>query len=236
MGKLFDLDSPIVQVLNKVADLMWLNLLVIFCSLPIFTFGASITAAHYVALKIKRNEEGYVTKDFFKSFKANFKQSTLIWLLAMLVIGILIGDFYIMNNVEEVKVGYWVQVLIMATGILVIFTLMWVFAMQAKFTNTLKATLKNAFALSVLQFPKTIVMVVAYCIPVVACLISMSVFPIAFLFCFSMPVYVSALLYNKTFKGLEEKILERIKAENGETTEEDDEEEKIFNDAPVEED
>ncbi len=236
MGKLFDLDSPIVQVLNKVADLMWLNILVIICSLPIFTLGASLTAAHYVALKIKRGEEGYVSKDFFKSFKANFKQSTLIWLLAMVVIGILIGDFYIMNNVEGVEVGYWVQVLIMATGILVIFTLMWVFAVQAKFTNTLPGTLKNAFALSILQFPKTIVMVVAYCLPVVACLISMGVFPIAFLFCFSMPVYVSTLLYNKTFKGLEEKILERIKAENGEAEEEDDGEEKIFSDAPIEED
>ena len=56
MGKLFDLDSPFVQALGKMADLMWLNLLVIFTSLPIFTFGAAITAEHYVALKIKRSE------------------------------------------------------------------------------------------------------------------------------------------------------------------------------------
>lgn len=232
MGKLFDLDSPFAQALSKMADLMWLNILVMFTSLPIFTFGASITAAHYVALKIKRSEEGYVTKDYFRAFKENFKQSTLIWLLALVVIGVIVGDIYIMANVEGVEVANWIQVAIMAFGILIIFTMMWVFAVQAKFANTLKGTVMNAFKISIWQFPKTILMVVAACVPVAVCFVSMAVFPIVFLFCYTFPVYISVLLYDKVFKKLEEQILERIKAENGETTEEDDEE-KIFSDAPI---
>ena len=122
--------------------------------------------------------------------------------------------------------------LILAAGILLVFTMMWVFALQAKFANTLKTTMKNAFAVSIWQFPKTILMVVASCVPVAVCFVSMSVFPIVFLFCFTFPVYVSVLLYDKTFKKLEDQILERIQAENGETTEEEDEE-KIFSDAPI---
>lgn len=234
MGRFFDLDSPLVQALGKMADLMWLNLLVIFTSLPIFTFGAAITAAHYVALKIRRGEEGYVTKDFFRSFKENFKQSTIIWLLTILVIGVILGDIYIMFYSGGTEIASWIQVLVMAAGILVIFTLMWVFALQAKFSNAIKVTIKNAFAVSVWQFPKTILMVVASCVPVVVCLVSMAAFPIVFMFCFTFPVYVSVLLYDKTFKKLEEQIMERIKAENGETAEEEDEEEKIFSDAPIE--
>lgn len=232
MGKLFDLDSPFVQALNKVADLMWLNILVIFTSLPIFTFGAAITAAHYVALKIKRGEEGYVTKDFFRSFKENFKQSTLIWLIILLVVGVILGDIYIMFYAGVAEIATWMQVLVMAAGILVVFTVMWVFALQAKFSNAVKVTIKNAFAVSIWQFPKTILMVVASCVPVAVCFVSMSVFPIVFLFCFTFPVYVSVLLYDKTFKKLEDQIMERIKAENGETTEEEDEE-KIFSDEPI---
>ena len=234
MGRFFDLDSPIVQALGKMADLMWLNLLVIFTSLPIFTFGAAITAAHYVALKIKRGEEGYVTKDFFRSFKENFKQSTIIWLLTILVIVVILGDIYIMFYSGGTDIASWIQVLVMAAGILVIFILMWVFALQAKFANAIKVTIKNAFAVSIWQFPKTILMVVASCVPVVVCLVSMAAFPIVFMFCFTFPVYVSVLLYDKTFKKLEEQIMERIKAENGETAEEEDEEEKIFSDAPIE--
>lgn len=234
MGRFFDMDSPLVQALGKMADLMWLNLLVIFTSLPIFTFGAAITAAHYVALKIKRGEEGYVTKDYFRSFKENFKQSTIIWLLTILVAGVMLGDMFIMFYSEATEIASWIQVLVMAAGILVIFTLMWVFALQAKFSNAIKVTIKNAFAVSIWQFPKTILMVVASCVPVVVCLVSMAAFPIVFMFCFTFPVYVSVLLYDKTFKKLEDQIMERIKAENGETAEEEDEEEKIFSDAPIE--
>ena len=68
MGKFFDMDSPVMRTLNKVADLMWLNILTLVCCLPVITAGASITAMHYVLLKMVRNEESYITKDFFKSF------------------------------------------------------------------------------------------------------------------------------------------------------------------------
>ena len=144
------------------------------------------------------------------------------------------GDIYIMFYSGGTDIASWIQVLVMAAGILVIFILMWVFALQAKFANAIKVTIKNAFAVSIWQFPKTILMVVASCVPVVVCLVSMAAFPIVFMFCFTFPVYVSVLLYDKTFKKLEEQIMERIKAENGETAEEEDEEEKIFSDAPIE--
>ena len=79
--KFFNLDSPVMQALGKMADLMWLNILTLICCIPVVTAGASLTAMHYMALKIVRNEECYITKGFFKSFKENFKQATLIWLL-----------------------------------------------------------------------------------------------------------------------------------------------------------
>ena len=78
--KIFDLDSPLMNVLNKMADLMWLNILTLICCIPVITAGAALTSMHYVALKIVRNEESYITRSFFKSFKTNFRQATLIWL------------------------------------------------------------------------------------------------------------------------------------------------------------
>ena len=82
--KIFDLDSPLMNVLNKMADLMWLNILTLICCIPIITAGAALTSMHYVALKIVRNEESYITRNFFKSFKTNFRQATVIWLLLLL--------------------------------------------------------------------------------------------------------------------------------------------------------
>lgn len=237
MGKWFDIESPLIQFLNKVADLMWLNILTLLCCIPIITVGASLTSAHYVALKLHRNEEGYITKDFFRSFKMNFKQSTAIWLIIMLVLIVFSADFYIMNNVEEVKIPTALQVVIMAIAILFLFMVLWVFAVQAKFVNTVTKTIKNAFALSVIQIPRTILMVILYVLPYVLCIFSLRLFPIILVLGISVPVYVSAMLYNKMFKRLEDKILERLEGENtaedgGEPLEED----KIFSDKPILED
>lgn len=235
MGKWFDLDSPLIQVLNKVADLMWLNILTMLCCLPIFTAGASLTAAHYVALKMKRNEESYVTREFFKAFKMNFKQSTLIWLLILLVTAVFATDFYIMRK-TDIKIPEILQVIIMAAAILFLFMVIWVFPVQAKFVNSLPKTIKNAFALSVIQLPKTILMVIVYALPWLLVYLSLRVFPLFFVFGISAPVFVSALLYNKMFKKLEDKILERIaeeESEEGGGDSEAEDDEKIFSDKPM---
>ena len=69
MGRFFNLDSPVMVALTKMADLIIVNLLAFFCCLPIITVGASMTALHYVALKIVRDEECYIVKGFFKSLE-----------------------------------------------------------------------------------------------------------------------------------------------------------------------
>ena len=52
--KLFNLDSPVMVFLSKVANLMILNVLTIICCIPIFTAGAAITALYYVTIKMAR--------------------------------------------------------------------------------------------------------------------------------------------------------------------------------------
>lgn len=225
--KFFDLDSPLMQVLNKVADLMLLNILCMVCCIPIITAGASLTALHYMSLKIVRNEECYIMKGFFKSFKENFKQATIIWLLLLLVICILAGDFFIMKN-SGINFNKVLQIIITAVGVLILFTTMFVFPVLAKFENTTMRTIKNAFVMSILQFPKTILMVVMWLVPTVLAIFVPKAIPISFLFGLSAPAFVSALLYNKFFKKLEAQIEEANSG--GEEVPEEGEDERIFKD------
>lgn len=225
--KIFDLDSPLMRVLTKVADLMILNILTMLCCLPIFTAGAAFTALHYVCLKMVRNEDGYIARSYFKAFKENFKQATVIWLLLLVVIGILAGDYYIILK-TEMEFPSWLKFIIGAVVAFVVLGANFVFAAQAKFANTIKQTIKNALAMGVLQFPKAIVMTVLYVIPYVALYVSYQATPFVFLFCFSAPVFACAHLYNKFFQGLEDKILAAA-AESGELPEEDNTD-KIFSD------
>ncbi len=204
--KIFDLDSPLMNVLNKMADLMWLNILTLICCIPIFTAGAAFTSMHYVALKIVRNEESYITRAFFKSFKTNFRQATLIWLLILLVAAILGGDYYIITK-SGIQFSTVLIVLIMAAAVLVICTTLYVFPVLAKFDNTIMGTIRNAFIMSILQLPKTVVMFVMAFFPLIIYLVSLRLIPIIFLFGFSLPAYASAMLYNKFFQKLEDQLL-----------------------------
>lgn len=85
MGRFFSMDNKFFTFMNKVADLCILNIICLVCCIPIVTAGASITAMYYVTLKMVRNEEAYIVRSFFKSFKDNFKQATIINLIMIAV-------------------------------------------------------------------------------------------------------------------------------------------------------
>lgn len=234
--RLLDIDGPLIQFLSKMADLMWLNILTMICCIPIFTAGAALTALNYMALKIVRNEEGYITKGYFKAFKDNFVQSTLIWLVFLVVAGVLAMDYRIMTA-SGVEVNNIVRSLIFLFGVLALFTFVFVFPVQAKFSNPVRVTIWNSFVFSVVQFPKTILMIIFYALPHVLLYFSMGILPIFLVFSMSLPALLSAKLYNKFFLRLEEQILARQAAEDGENgmdTAPGEEDEHIFSDEPDE--
>lgn len=226
--RILDIDGPLIQFLSKMADLMWLNILTMICCIPIITAGASLTALNYMALKIVRNEEGYITRGFFRAFKENFRQSTVIWCLFLVVACVLGIDYRIMTT-TDVKIGNVVQMLILIVAMMSLFTLLYVFPVQAKFSNSVMRTIWNAFVLSIVQFPKTILMIILYVLPYVLVYLWNGIFPVSFVFCLSLPALLSAKLYNKLFMGLEKKIL--AQGEGGEKELGDGEEdERIFRD------
>lgn len=227
--KFFDLESPLMVALNKVADLMILNLLTVLCCIPIITTGASLTAMHYVALKMARNEECYIARDFFKSFKMNLKQGTAIWFIELFIILLLAGDFLIMSRME-VTFGSVLKVILSVIAFLALFTFMFVFPVLAKFENTVLRTIKNAFFIGVLQFPKTIAMMVLAVLPIVLFFLLPQITPIIFLFGLTVPAWLSAKLYSGYFRRLEEQIMAANAPEGELAAAEEGEDERIFKD------
>lgn len=236
--KFMDIDGPLMQFLGKMADLMWLNILTIICCIPVFTAGAALTALHYMALKIVRDEEGYITRSYFKSFKENFKQSTLIWLIFLVIFGVLAVDYRIMV-ISDVEINRVVSILIIVFSVLSLLTFMFVFPVQARFVNPVKVTIWNSFLFGVVQFPKTVVMVVFYALPYVLGYYFPQILPIVLVFGLSLPAYLSAQLYNKFFLRMEEQILMREADEAdedgdaegaGDGEDSADEDERIFKD------
>ncbi len=202
MGRMFNLDSPLMNGLGKMADLIWLNILTFICCIPIITIGASMTALNYVTLKIVRNEESYITKAYFKSFKQNFRQATIIWLIMLAAVVVIIGDILVFNY-SSIAFPSWIKVALIAIGLLAVFATMHVFPVLARFENTVANTFKNSFYMGILSLPKTIIMMVCWLIPAFISLYFFQAFPVVIAFGISGPVFLSALLYNKTFKRFE---------------------------------
>lgn len=149
--KFLSYDSKFSQVMIRVCYACWLNLIWFVCSIPIVTVGASTTALYYVMLKLARGEEGNVTSMFFRSFKENFKQATVLWLI-MLAAGIFLGlDGYILVNLRRTAAGplavFWTILLavVIAAAVFYVIVLIYLFPLVASVRNTNWAMLKNSF-------------------------------------------------------------------------------------------
>lgn len=161
---IFDINGKFFKTLTKAGDFIILTLLAMVCSIPVITIGASLTAVFYAALKMARDEEGYVWKEFFKSFKQNLKQGILIELILAAFAAILLVDINVCAKWAADGGGTLVQLLMFAAiGILIVLAavVLYVFPVLAKFDNTVFATIKNALVLCMHHLPQTISMMIA---------------------------------------------------------------------------
>ena len=204
MSRVFNFEGPVFSSLSRLADLFWLNLLFIICCIPIVTIGAATTALYYVTLKMVKDEEGYITKSYFRSFKQNFAQATVIWALFLIIATVLMFDLRIANGglaagfLSDSAVSNIVVVAVFVMAIIVVMTLTYVFPILAKFDNTVKNTVKNAFLISIRHLPYTILMIIISAVPVVL----MWFFPaliILLLIMFSAVAYINSKFLARIF-------------------------------------
>jgi len=203
---MFKADSPFVIFLNRLTDIVILNLFFILFSLPIFTIGASTTALYYVCVKMVKNEESYIWKDFVKSFKTNFRQATIIWVVNLIAITILATDYVILSggSIENLSTAMLVVLVIF---VLILLALMaYVYPMLSHFYNTIPVTFKNSLLLAIGKLPYTAAFILIMALPYALFLftsIGVRGIPYMILAGFSLPVYISSHLWVKIFAKLD---------------------------------
>lgn len=161
------MDNIIVRVLTKIFDLILLNILFVACSLPVITIGASLTALYAVLLKMVENEEGYIARGFLSAFKKNFRQSTVVWII-LLMIGMFIAtDITIIFRARGTvrNVGF---ALISIVSLFYIMEVIFIFPLIAKFENTTLQMFKNAVLIPASKLPAAVMamVIVVMCIVV----------------------------------------------------------------------
>jgi uncharacterized membrane protein YesL len=155
---IFRVDSPFYRFLSRFVDVLVLNFWLLVCSIPIVTAGASITAAFSVTMKMVNEEEGYITRSFFRSFKENFKQGTYLWLISLACMYIVYLDFQVFNAYEDGPILLLIVGIL--AGVVFFFSLLYTFPQTARYKNTIQQMMKNSQQITVRYFGKTIFLLV----------------------------------------------------------------------------
>ena len=69
------------------------------------TAGAATTALYYTVNKVIRNNRSYIGREFWHAFKTNFRQSTIVWLILLLLYAIMGFDCYVMYQYAKAGVA-----------------------------------------------------------------------------------------------------------------------------------
>lgn len=148
MKNVFGPDSPAMAFLRRLMSLVQLNLCWALCCVPLVSIGASTVSLYGTVAALEKDwqkgeESVEVFSCFFRLFRREFRQSTLLMLVKLGALAVLLADFRIANMVAEPLTGV-LSLICWIPAVLAALVNGFVYPVQAKFANTLGATLKNA--------------------------------------------------------------------------------------------
>jgi uncharacterized membrane protein YesL len=199
MNNLFHPESKIMQLGSKLFDLISLQLATLLFSLPLITAGAAFTAMHRVLLVIYRDQVTSVWKEFFSSFRSNFKQATILWIGVLALVAFFYVDVRLIAQSDFSQIGY----LLLIPGVYFLLSLGWLFVLQSRYTNTIGQTVKNALMMVFLHPLYSIINVVLMLSPVIVLLLTWKSFALLFFMGYTLPGILRAIFYSQIFDALE---------------------------------
>ena len=193
------MNNPVMRTLSTLADVVALNLLTLVCSLPILTAGAALAALNDACIRLVRAEDGELVRDYFRAFKANFKNGTILWLLLLAAAALIYFDYLAaLAYVPQMRAA------VLAVALILLAVAFYSFALLSRYENSLWITLQNAARLAVGFFPRTLVMLVFAVVFWLACIRWFSFGSLILLLAgLALPVYLNAVLLNGVFEKIE---------------------------------
>lgn len=198
-------DGKIFNFMSRLGDMFMLNIIYLISCIPVITIGAATTALYYNTLKMAENRESYVWKDYIKSFRQNFRQATVIWLIILLAGFVLAADFLIMGGYSNQAVASVTGIVVIVVGIFLIMMGVYVFPVLARFENKVINIMKYALLMSIRHLISTVIILAIHAVPLLLAFVSLSVFlrgviPVL-LFTVSILAYFESKLFVRIFKN-----------------------------------
>jgi len=198
MSNLFSIDNPVFTFLGKACDVIILSLVWIVLCIPIVTIGPSNTALYYATVKVIRRERGYLLREFFKSFRLNFKKGLIVGVFLTLCYIVLGFDLmwawnYLKNGgaMGSILLGAFA-----AISILVACFSIYIYPILSRFEMSIKQLVKASIFMSLRHLPSTIAMLII----TAAGFVLVYMIPILFFVIPGSVVILNSFLMEKIFK------------------------------------
>lgn len=207
MKDLFNIESPFMQLLTRVGDMIIANFLFLVCCVPLITVGASAAALHKVSQAIVLDEDNGIVRTFFRAFRDNFKQATAVWLMiAVFAAAMVCNYFLVLGFVDGMAAAILKGVLLLA-AVLVLVMAAYMFPLMVRYTNTVHQHARNALILAIVKLPRTIGLVLLNGMPILILALSPETFVSTLVFWltlgFAFTCYMSGVLLKPVFRELE---------------------------------
>lgn len=202
-GGAFSLDGKLFKGLTRIGDFMILGILTIVMCVPVVTMGGALSAALYTGMRLIRNEEGYVTRDFFRALKRNFLQGLIIEIIMGILGGVLFFDIricYRWGHVQGSQFGSILMYAIIGIALVWLAVLLFALAMLARYDNKVLSTIKNALIVCVHHLPQTIILLIA----TYGILYFSSIYLPVIVLTVPVILYVDSFIFVRIFKALED--------------------------------
>ncbi|NLZ83735.1 MAG: DUF624 domain-containing protein [Clostridiales bacterium] len=197
MSGFFNLENGFFTTLSKLADIIMISIVWCLLCIPIITIGPATTALYYATVKAIRRERGYLFREFFKSFKQNFKRGAIAGVIMTLITLFLSFDLlWAWMNMSAIKNSSILLGIFIALSVMFVCFSIYVYPILSRFDMTLKQLFKASIFMSVRHLPSTVVMFV------VIALSAIGVFYIPILI-FAVPAaatLIISLLMERIFK------------------------------------
>lgn len=202
MNNLFRLDSPLIVLLNKVADLLLLNLLWIAGCIPVITAGASTVALYRCIHLLQTGTGGPIFKEFWFTFRREFKQSLPLFFIGVVAYGLLTVDFLILTYGSVQGATIW-KIFLVVASFAAVPVVTYLLPLQSYFQNPVKQTVKNAVLLTLLHYPRSLLAAAINLLPLLLLIATPDLLfsGMILLLCFgrSLPAWLSRRIMQKVF-------------------------------------
>lgn len=199
MKKNFNIDSPRMEFLEKVTDIVYVSFLWVLFSIPVITIGPASVALYYTVVKVIRHKRETIWKSFFHAFRQNLKQGCFftVWYGVIFTFFILLVKLLMVERFQEIY--------LISGSILLFyswFTLPYIFPVLSRYDAPIIKQFQYSVIMSLDHVPTTLLLI--------------SMLALAILLTLLVPILLAVLpgLYAMASSFLIERVFKKYRKKN----------------------